>query len=223
MKFETKYLIRWGIPGWVLIFWVFYGILFVKGINPLENNLAEISKGFTLLISLAAIGVPIGYILHQFYFGVIWVKNMKHDFNDAAEKVGDKFPKHSDWLELNDQNYKQNKKVNPHGNYYQFEYVWHSVLLKMNSETRTYVEGRYRHILGTIHGLGALGASSALSMVASAVIFGTDFSNHSLLAYIFLIIGIIIQIIIFVSAIYNYKYFSDNLRAFQIKMLKTYL
>ncbi len=22
MSFETKYLIRWGIPGWMLIFWI---------------------------------------------------------------------------------------------------------------------------------------------------------------------------------------------------------
>ncbi|MGG3437001.1 hypothetical protein ABER96_08765 [Bacillus subtilis] len=75
MKFETKYLIRWGIPGWILIFWLLYEFLFLKGINPLDSKMADIKTGLTLLLSLTAIGVPIGYLLYQLYFGIAWVFN----------------------------------------------------------------------------------------------------------------------------------------------------
>ncbi len=55
MKFETKYLIRWGIPGWILIFWLLYEFLFLKGINPLDSKMADIKTRLTLLLSLTAI------------------------------------------------------------------------------------------------------------------------------------------------------------------------
>ena len=92
MNFEAKHLIRWGIPGWLFIFWIFYGIVFLKGINPLNTNLLEITEGFTLLISLAVMGVPIGYLMHQIYFGIAWVLNKNRDFNKMADKIGETLP-----------------------------------------------------------------------------------------------------------------------------------
>ncbi|MGU3395009.1 hypothetical protein ACNHOZ_12690 [Priestia sp. D51] len=210
MKFETKYLIRWGIPGWIFIFWLFYEFLFLKSINPLDTKLVDISKGFTLLISLTALGVPIGYLLHQMYFGTIWVGNNKrHKHLKKTAKKIKKFPRHPQWGNNKDEDY------------FQFEYVWHGVLLNLDAEKRTYIEGRYRHLLGTIHGLGSLSVSSAISFAISGIAGFALYNNDSMLA--FYIIGLAFQLAIFLSAIFNYVYFSNNLTAFQVKILNTYL
>ncbi|MFT7830059.1 hypothetical protein [Priestia megaterium] len=211
MKFETKYLIRWGIPGWIMIFWVFYQVLFLKGINPLDSKFSDIKNGLTLLISLTALGVPIGYLLHQVYFGVVWVlnKNRHEAVKRNARKVGQNFPRHPQWGNNGDQDY------------FQFEYVWHSVLLNLDAEKRTYIEGRYRHLLSTIHGLGSLFVSSAISLIVTALIIFTHSSDAPFNSYFWT--GFVFQLAIFLSAVCNYGYFSNNLTAFQIKILKTYL
>lgn len=208
MKFETKYLIRWGIPGWILIFWLFYEILFLKGINPLNTKMVDIKTGLTLLLSLTAIGVPVGYLLHQIYFGSSWVINSNKNYVKIARKIPN-FPRPDGWG--------QNKNED----YFHFEYVWHAMLINRDAETRTYLEGRYRHLLGTIHALGALFISSMLSLIMTAIIIFTHLSEFGYNVYFW--VGLILQVIIFVASALNYKYYSDNLRAFQIKMLQTYL
>jgi hypothetical protein len=209
MKFETKYLIRWGIPGWVFIFWLFYAYIFLKDINVLDVKSIELTKGLALLISLAALGVPIGYIFHQIYFGFLWVTNKKRNYDEIANMIGSNFPKQPGWG--NDTN----------EDYYQLEYVWHMVLLKQNEETRKYIEDRYRHLLTTVHGLGSLFVSSGISFLISSVLTWTSHYTFTSLAY--LAIGLLTQAIVFTSATFNYNYFSMNLRAFQIKIIKTYL
>ncbi|MGW6666333.1 hypothetical protein [Peribacillus sp. NPDC055009] len=212
MRFDTKHLIRWGIPGWVLIFWLFYESLFIKNINPLESNLLDISKGLTVLISLAAIGVPIGYILHQIYFGFTWAVNKNKNYHEVADKIGEKFPKHDEWGQ------------NPHEDYFQFEYVWHAMLINQDAETRKYLEDRYRYLLSTVHGLGALAVSSGMSMIGTIFISSfSDFHFADIQFYIYLWSGFVFQFAILLSTLLNYSYYSNNLRAFQIKMLKTYL
>lgn len=212
MKFETKYLIRWGIPGWVLIFWIFYHILFLKEINPLDSNLVNITKGLTLFISLAALGVPLGYLLHQIYFGIIWVFNRNRKFaKDFAEGLGDKFNEPTNWG--------QNRAEA----YYEIEYIWHSMLLdREKEEERTYLEGRYRYLLSTIHGLGSLFVSSAISLVICIPLAMTLYDKNISMTLYF-IIGLIFQLAIFIFSMGNYNYYSNNLKAFQIKMLKKYL
>ncbi|MGX9135948.1 BA5345 family protein [Rummeliibacillus sp. JY-2-4R] len=210
MKFETKYLIRWGIPGWVLIFWMFYEYLFLKGINPLDSKMVDITKGLTLLLSLTAVGVPIGYLLHQLYFGSAWVWNKKRKFaDDFAKELGDKLPKQQGW------------GTDKNEDYFQIEYVWHSVLINQTPETRAYIEARYRHLLGTIHALGALFVSSMVATIISVIIIFTHLSGFPYNAYFWM--GIVLQLLIFFFAGANYKYYSANLTALQIKMLKTYL
>ncbi|MBA5714891.1 hypothetical protein DT035_08605 [Bacillus subtilis] len=210
MKFETKYLIRWGIPGWILIFWTFYQILFVKVINPFDSDLVDISKGFTLLISLTALGVPLGYLLHQIYFGIVWVWNKKRKLaDDFSNELGDKFPKQDGWGSDKNQDY------------YQIEYVWHAMLINQDTETRAYLEGRYRHLLSTIHSMGSLFASSLISLGVSGLIAFSLHNNDAM--YLYYVVGLVFQLAIFLSAMANYVYYSNNLKAFQIKMLKTYL
>jgi hypothetical protein len=213
MKFETKYLIRWGIPGWVLVFWIVYYYLILKEVNVFQIGNLQVTKGLTLLISLTALGVPIGYILHQLYFGLAWVLNKNVKFDYILEELGEKFPKHESWGKSNREDY------------FQLEYVWHMVLLNQSEEVRKYLEERYRHLLGNIHGLGALFMSQLISLIFSVIVCSMFICNTqiSLYSWIYLIIGAIIQIAIFLSAGVNYIYYSDNLRAFQTKVLKTFL
>lgn len=80
MKVESKYIIRWGIPGWVYL--AFYTIFHFIDTMPLVN--VSSSKGITLLstvILLAALGIPVGYLIHQvsMFFGFV-IKNKWKDF-----------------------------------------------------------------------------------------------------------------------------------------------
>jgi hypothetical protein len=77
MKFETKYIIRWGFPGWVSIF--FIGLF--KIISHWDKFLGMISNDYkfflTINVSLLLLGIPIGYLLYQTYFGILWVSRQK--------------------------------------------------------------------------------------------------------------------------------------------------
>lgn len=209
LTFESKYLIRWGIPGWVLILWVAFAILLLKGINPVEADLSQMSKILGLLVSLAAVGVPLGYVMHQLYFGLAWVMNKSRNFDEIKNITAKKYPKKGGW----------GKDKN--SDYFHCEFVWHRVLLNQDSETRTYIEGRYRHLLGTTHALGALLISSAIALLITASIVFTHLSSFMNNYYFW--IGLGIQIAVFLAAMVNFKYYSDNVRVFQVKMLKEYI
>lgn len=73
----------------------------------------------------------------------------------------------------------------------------------------------------TVHGLGSLFISSAISFLSSIILIWNLQNTFTIWAY--LVIGMVTQVIVFSSATSNYNYFPDNLRAFQIKILKTYL
>jgi hypothetical protein len=163
-----------------------------------------------LLISLTALGVPLGYLLHQIYFGTVWVWNKKRKLaDDFATELGDKFPKQDGW------------GTDKNEDYFQIEYVWHAMLINQDTGTRAYLEGRYRHLLSTVHSLGSLFVSSAISLLVSGLIVYTLHNNNAM--YLYYVVGLIFQLAIFLSAMVNYAYYSRNLKAFQIKMLKTYL
>ncbi len=71
VNFDTKYLIRWGIPGWIMIMILGpYLVLFyedIRGILIKENVLLGMAAALT------AIGVPLGYILGQLHHSIMWV------------------------------------------------------------------------------------------------------------------------------------------------------
>lgn len=105
MNFETKHIIRWGIPGWVFIIsLISYFIFSTPG---LLINL-KIKYGLTILslsAILAGIGVPIGYLIHQIsmFFGFVirhkWEKYFKEEYeldskiigNDNGEKIRERY------------------------------------------------------------------------------------------------------------------------------------
>lgn len=55
MNFDTKYLIRWGIPGWVFIMLISLPILFLYHDELLKFKI-DISKTLGLFVSLAFSG-----------------------------------------------------------------------------------------------------------------------------------------------------------------------
>lgn len=212
MGFESKYLIRWGIPGWVFIFFIFGGLISNAEYDFKGVNLPEMSTSITLLLSLAAIGVPLGYVFHQLYFGFSLVVRNFEKLSEVKKEIGEDFPAEDDFGTV---------MSNLTNDYYHLEYVWHSMLLEQDENTRIYLEERYRHILGTTHALGALWMSTICSIYTnffiSFLFIGVIESNE------FYISILVVQILILFSSFFNYLYFSKNLRAFQIKMLKRYL
>ncbi|MEI5909590.1 hypothetical protein WAK64_21440 [Bacillus spongiae] len=71
MNIDTKYLVRWGIPGWILIMitgpFIFFE--FKDEIVKLSQEVNFIALG----AFLTAIGVPLGYLLNQVHHSLSWV------------------------------------------------------------------------------------------------------------------------------------------------------
>ena len=84
MNFDTKHVIRWGLPGWVFLISM---IIYTFTHNP--DLIADFKNkdGFSI-IGLAAIlgglGVPVGYLIHQvsMVFGFIILTNRKAYFKE---------------------------------------------------------------------------------------------------------------------------------------------
>jgi hypothetical protein len=201
MKFESSHLIRWGIPGWVFLMWIFvasFGIF-----DPLTNYFKKVDflKVAGATVTLITIGVPVGYLFQQIYFSWNW-RNKEDILAPLKEVIGDK--EHT-WTD------------NFHVNYFFIEYKWYSALLSIEEEKRKYLGERVRHLLTLIHSLGALLYSLATSLVSMIIfLFLTDNYNECfgvvilIIAHIFLLIGVK----------NNYNYYSSNLIYFQKFFLK---
>lgn len=87
MNFETKHIIRWGIPGWVFLL---SAILYFYLDNPVSLNSLLGKDGFILVgigAILAGLGVPIGYLIHQIsmFFGFVIVTKRNRYFKEEYE------------------------------------------------------------------------------------------------------------------------------------------
>ncbi|MEK8196246.1 hypothetical protein [Lysinibacillus sp. FSL M8-0134] len=73
MNFDTKYLIRWGIPGWIMIMALF-PYLFVTFIDGFKEifKLSAVDI-LTIGATLTFLGVPLGYVLNQVHHSLFWV------------------------------------------------------------------------------------------------------------------------------------------------------
>lgn len=85
MNFDTKYLIRWGIPGWIFILTISLYFFFFAD----DKTLTEFANknGFFVGITFALIGIPLGYIFNQLHMYIDWViredwgEFFKHEIN----------------------------------------------------------------------------------------------------------------------------------------------
>ena len=137
MKFETKYLIRWGIPGWVFLL----GLTTLYGVHN-KNFIAIFTtdpiKLLSFVVAVASIGVPVGYIFHQLYFGLFWsLSNKKKGVKSITKHI---------------EGYKQ-KFSDVDSEYYYLDYLWQSELSLLEQNKRDYIAERYRHLLSTTHSL----------------------------------------------------------------------
>jgi hypothetical protein len=206
MNFETKYLIRWGIPGWIFIFWLFFYFIFTK------SNDVEVMKNLPLLVSLVVLGVPLGYLIYQIYFAWFWTFRIKNSLSEFRMNLGERFSSDHSFGIIHE---------NRNKDYFYLEHVWHSMLLEQEEEVRTYIEARYRYLLRTVHGIGTLFVSTASSLIIVVILLNMHIKTGE--PPLFFYLGSIVQVIVLAASSINFRYYSDNLRAFQINMLNKYL
>ncbi|MCE0742223.1 hypothetical protein [Bacillus sp. G16] len=201
MSFETKYLIRWGIPGWMLLFWI--GAFFVlTELDYLTAHIkfSDIGKLVGVFISLGVFGVVIGYIIHHLYFVANWIFNKNRIFDNAIERVCN-FPYPNNWN-------KNNKE-----DYFYFEFIWHKNLLGIDEEKRNYIVERYRYLLSTIHALGTVFVSHFLAALFTIIAGLWKYGLSSFPLRIEVMLGI--QLVIVLIVVSSFKYYSANLNYFQ--------
>jgi hypothetical protein len=203
MNIETKYLIRWGIPGWVFILLVSIMGYLIFHPNIKLNNV-DLVDILGLLVSAGFVGVPIGYLFHQLYFSYNWLGKGRV-FDKAVELVDDKDKiKGPCWGQ------------NGHIDYYRFEHVWQKELIKLASdEKRLYLSERYRHLLTTIHGLGALWVALALSLGINVVFSLYHFDDIQKMPLLFLIGLALFNGYLLLAVQKGFVYYSANLNYFQ--------
>lgn len=207
MNFETKYLIRWGIPGWVFIVFGYitylsYGKKFILGSEFTVTQLLGI------MISLGFVGVVLGYLMHQLYFSINWI------FSKQSSKIMQKMLcliKNKDKIEdINKYSFDHHKA------YFMFEFHWQKELILLDENKRDFITERYRYMLSTIHGLGALIVSILFSIVAIIIIiFFNGFNWFSIVMLIFLAY-------LLWSVGKGFKYYSENLIYFQANFINAF-
>ncbi|MBG9756067.1 hypothetical protein J2B92_12345 [Lysinibacillus sphaericus] len=102
MNFDTKYLIRWGIPGWIFTLTILpYLTVMYSDFLPqefIEKNIFVVGASVTL------IGVPVGYFLNQVQFLITWVIPKSFDnswgtYFDSEFKVNSRFKENQEFKE----------------------------------------------------------------------------------------------------------------------------
>lgn len=227
MNFETKYLIRWGIPGWTLLILIatmyarFNWDQMLKGIENID-----ILSLVGFLLSAGFIGVPIGYLCHQLYFSVNWI--FRFDvviifFNFMRVRVLKKEVT-EDCINLIEDEYRHKflNGINSsnHSAYYHLEATWHEELLRLDPDKRNYIAERYRHYLNTIHSLGALFAALLIAIIVNITLFVIFISENTpnLTDELFTLTLIILNLYLIVSVFAGFRYYSNNLNHFQAHM-----
>lgn len=202
MNVETKYIIRWGIPGWVFILFlsIMIYLIFHPSISLKDVNLVDI---LGLLVSAGFVGVPVGYLFHQLYFSYNWL-GKRRLFDPAINLIEKKeLIKNKCWGQ------------NAHKDYFRLEYIWQQELFELENDKRTYLSERYRHFLNTIHGLGALWISLAFSLAINLVFFVCYFGDLTKISLLFLIALELFMGYLLLAVHKGFNYYSDNLNHFQ--------
>ncbi|WP_046128526.1 hypothetical protein [Bacillus thermotolerans] len=169
MNIDTKYIIRWGIPGWVFILFSYTSYISVD----INSDKSIFIKNFTIpqllgiLVALGFIGIVLGYLMHQIYFSLNWI------FSNQSSKIMGTM---RGLIQSKEVFASQEQEKNTHEDYYMMEFHWHKYLLLLDEDKREYVARRYSYLLGTIHGLGALLVSISASFISVLVIS----YNHTL-------------------------------------------
>lgn len=201
MNIDTKYIIRWGIPGWVFILFGYTSYISVDtGNKSIFTSNFTVPQLLGILVSLGFVGVVLGYLMHQVYFSVNWI------FTNQSSKI---ISKVLDLIDNKEVFKIESHEQGQHKAYYKMEYQWQKQLVLLEEDKRKYIAERYSYLLSTIHGLGALLVSIICSLVAVLVIS----YNHTLSAL--MILYLVILLYLGFSVYKGFKYYSENLTHFQ--------
>jgi hypothetical protein len=207
MNFETKYLIRWGIPGWVFI--VFSYVCYLSyGKNLFLGNEFTVTQLLGIMISLGFVGIVLGYLMHQMYFSVNWI------FSKQSSKIMEKLfdiIEHPEGIKGIDR-----YRFDHHKAYFMFEFHWQKHLILSDKDHRDYVSERYRYMLSTIHGLGALLVSIVLSILTVCILI--YIYGHNL----FTVLIILLLLYLGYSVWKGFGYYSENLIYFQANFINAF-
>lgn len=198
MNFESKHLIRYGIPGWIFIFWIalFYIVSDYRYLIT-HLKLDQVGTLIGVFISLGVFGIVIGFILHYIYFFLHWLISNKTVYSTV--KMVQNYPKPISWRKSSEKDY------------FHLEYTWYKELLKVNETSRTYLIERYRYMLSTIHTLGTMMFGHIFSAM---IIFLLGVMKNEYLS-IECIIMCSLQLVIAVILHHSFAYYSRNLINFQ--------
>ncbi|MDQ1144027.1 hypothetical protein QE429_000854 [Bacillus sp. SORGH_AS 510] len=203
MKFDTKYLIRWGIPGWVFLLSIIFLYVVYHADKFLKVFSSDPIKLLSFVLAVASIGVPVGYIFHQLYFGVFWVMSKTKGVKSITKHINGyqrKFPNDVD------------------EEYYHLEYLWQSELSLLEQTKRDYIAERYRHLLSTTHSLGVLGISMLSSfLVAIFILKKIDMGTDDTIAVLSILVLLVVLIFL------NFLYYSEKTQAFQGMFLNEFI
>lgn len=202
MKFETRYLIRWGIPGWVFLLHIllFY---FINHSDKFTKLIEDPIKILGFIVAIAGIGVPVGYLFHQLYFCIFWVLSKTKGVESITSNI---------------KNYKRKYPDDNFLEYFHLEYLWQSELSLFEQSKRDYLADRYRHLLSTTHSLGVLSTSLFCSIIISFfIISDMNVLIREKALYI------VIEVFALAVTFFNYLYYSDKTMNFQGKFLNEFL
>lgn len=194
MNFQVKYLIRWGIPGWIVLFLLVVLIYVSAPESSVEVLLSNPLQNLGLLVGLSGIGIPIGHLIYQIYFGMEWVTKKYLRINLITDQIEGYKRKHKDDTD----------------EYMYLEYVWQSALCTLDKDQRDYLSQRYSHMLSTKHSLGALIIGISIGGILSIFIVKSLGLTVNALYYI---LGA--EIMFLLLLLLNYRYYSDITMKFQ--------
>ena len=138
--------------------------------------------------------------MHQIYFSINWL------FSKQSSRI---LSKMMALIKDKDQFSFDKFQFDPHEGYFSIEYQWHKELLLIDKEIREYITERYRYLLSTVHGLGALIVSISFSFISVIIImlfYGFKHFPIFILLFLFYLL---------ISVIMGFRYYSLNLIYFQ--------
>ncbi|PAF18595.1 hypothetical protein [Terribacillus saccharophilus] len=204
MNFDTKYLIRWGIPGWITLAYYLYFFIVRERIDLnaiTSNNLGVLSS----LLAALPIGVIVGYVIYQCYFTLLWVANLKFNTPKSLKVL----------IDLEYSIPEKNKEK-----YFLVEYVWHNSLSKVGESRMNYIAERYRHLLTKKHEVGSFLISLCLCTIPSVVIIFFVIIGEMNFLYL---ISTVINFALLYYTFFIFNYYSDNVDYFMSENLKDLL
>ncbi|BAD63864.1 phage-related protein [Shouchella clausii KSM-K16] len=196
MNFESKYLIRWGIPGWTFIT-LGTIITIINFPDFVEDNFESSSQLLSITGVLLIAGVPVGYLFHQLYFFFGWV--LLHKPLNRTKTMTE---------------YLISKRLLEFikDDYFRLEVAWHATMADMSKDKRDYVTSRYSHLLSTTHSLGVLSIVLGLILAIDVIVFYFTSKWYNL-------IFLLINLVMLVSSIGNFVYYSKNKNHYMSMML----